>query len=343
MAPVSLNSVMDDVANSEIPKMELRVKVVKQLSSTDFMIADETAEVELIFRDEVRKRAIDIELNKVIKLFGVQKNDSNKLIFTKHSFWIEDKKHSINVKGDDNCVKLIDLCALKPGDVIKGKLTVKCMELKSTSKTVKGTPYRKVTFADKDFAINATFWRNDVQKFENILTVGSVYELSNFSLDKYPLDTNNLKPKDINIRFSTVISKLGDENIPADFLDLELPKEATGTKGTIKYVTSIHSYLACTGNGGVCGKSIKDNKICDKCGINLSMVTPINAYKCDLVFFGDDNVIYHVTAFSSQLKNFETEGDSVEERLEELKSKQVSIKMTEKEDGYMLNKLIIHD
>ena len=68
MAPVNLNSLMDDIANSEIPKMELLVKVVKQLSSTDFMIADETAEVELTFRDEVRKRAIDIELNKVIKL-----------------------------------------------------------------------------------------------------------------------------------------------------------------------------------------------------------------------------------------------------------------------------------
>ena len=48
------------------------------------------------------------------------------------------------MKGDGNCVKLIDLCALKPGDVIKDTLTVKCMELKSTYKIVKGTPYKKL-------------------------------------------------------------------------------------------------------------------------------------------------------------------------------------------------------
>ena len=35
----------------------------------------------------------------------------------------------------------------------------------------------------------------------------------------------------------------------------------------------------------------------------------------DLVFFNKDNVIYYITTFSTQLKNFEAEDNTTEERL----------------------------
>ena len=125
--------------------------------------------------------------------------------------------------------------------------------------------------------------------------------------------------------------------------EVSLPKEIAGTKGIIKFITNVHTYLACPGNGGPCGKSVRENRVCEKCGINFSTVTPIQAYKCELVFFGEDDIIYHLTAFSSQLKEFEIEGENIDEKLEGIKFKPASVKMTEKEDGYMLNKIVIHN
>lgn len=343
MANANLKSVIGDVADSEIPKKELIVKVIKQLSSSEFEIADETGKAELLFKDEAKKRANNIELDKVIKLYGVQKLGGSKLLFTKNSFWVEEKTYVINVKSESSRVKLKDLCFSKPGDIIKDNISLKCIELKDTSKTVKGTSYKKVTFADEDFVIRATIWREEINKFEKLLQVGSVYVLTNFSIDKYPFDTNNQKPKDINFRYSTRIRKLEDQEIPRDLIDVALPKEISGTKGIIKYVTNVHTYLACPGNGGPCGKSVRENRVCEKCGINLSTATLIQAYKCELVFFGEDDIIYHVTAFSSQLKEFEIEGENVEEKLEGIKFKPASVKMTEKEDSYMLNKLVIQN
>ena len=343
MANANLKSVIGDVADSEIPKKELIVKVIKQLSSSEFEIADETGKAELLFKDEAKKRANNIELDKVIKLYGVQKLGGSKLLFTKNSFWVEEKTYVLNVKSESSRVKLKDLCFSKPGDIIKDNISLKCIELKDTSQTVKGTSYKKVTFADEDFVIRATIWREEINKFEKLLQVGSVYVLTNFSIDKYPFDTNNQKPKDINFRYSTRIRKLEDQEIPRDLIDVALPKEISGTKGIIKYVTNVHTYLACPGNGGPCGKSVRENRVCEKCGINLSTATLIQAYKCELVFFGEDDIIYHVTAFSSQLKEFEIEGENVEEKLEGIKFKPASVKMTEKEDSYMLNKLVIQN
>ena len=87
-------------------------------------------------------------------------------------------------------------------------------------------------------------WRDDIKTLEKVLTVGSVYVLTNFSIDKYPLDTNNTKPKDIHIRFSTSIRKLEDGEIQQNLIDLALPKEIAGTNGTIKFITNIYEYMA---------------------------------------------------------------------------------------------------
>ena len=86
---------------------------------------------------------------------------------------------------------------------------------------------------------------------------------------------------------------------------------------------------------------LKDNQMCEKCGINLSKVQTIQAYKCELVFFGKNDIIYHITAFSSQLKTFEKEGKTPEERLETIKNMQAFVKMYEKGDDYFLSKLTI--
>jgi hypothetical protein len=341
MTTSTLNSVFEDIADSDIPKKEFLVKVVKQISSTEFEIADDSGKAVLRFLEDAVKRAYNLELNKVIKLFGIQKLSSTTLSFTKNSFWIEDKSKSLRVESESAKLQLKDLCNLKPGDIVRDKITLKVFEVKPAAKTVKGTEYMKVVFADEDFTTRATFWRGDIDKWENILEVGSVYEISNFALDKYPLDTNGKKPKDINIRSSTILRKLEGKNIPRTLLDLSIPEEISGKKGTIKFITSVHSYSACPGNGGPCGKSVRDNKVCEKCGVNISSVTLVNAYKCDLVFFSSDDVIYHVTSFSSQLKEFEKEGETVEEKLANILSKPVSVKMFEKDDGYMLIKLVI--
>ena len=341
MTTSTLNSVFTDIADSDIPKKELIVKVVKQISATEFEIADDNGKAFLKFTVDAVKRAYNLELNKVIRLFGIQKHSSTTLSFTKNSFWIEDKSISIKVESESGKVKLKDLCNLKAGDVVREKITLKIFEIKPTASTGKGIAYMKVVFADEEFTTRATFWRGDIAKWQSILEVGSVYDISNFALDKYPLDSNGERPKDINIRSSTIVKKLEGEDIPKTLLDLSIPEEMSGKKGTIKFITSVHSYSACPGNGGPCGKSVRDNQVCEKCGVNISSVTVLNAYKCDLVFFSSENVIYHVTSFSSQLKEFEQEGDTVEEKLTNILFKPVSVKMYEKDDGYILIKLVI--
>ena len=81
--------------------------------------------------------------------------------------------------------------------------------------------------------------------------------------------------------------------------------------------------------------------MCEKCGINLVKVQSLPAYKCDLVFFDKDGVIYHITAFSSQLNKYEVDGKTVDEKLENIMNKPVMIRMYEKDDDYILSKLLI--
>ena len=127
-------------------------------------------------------------------------------------------------------------------------------------------------------------------------------ELRIFSRDKYPLNSDNESPKDINLRYSSQIRMLDEHEIPKVLKDLPLVDKHSSTEGTIKYITNIYEYVACPGNGGPCGKAVKENQMCEKCGINLSKVQTIQAYKCELVFFGKNDVTYHITAFSSQMK-----------------------------------------
>ena len=49
MSPSTLQSIFTDVADCEIPKKELLVKVVRQISSLEFEIADESGKCELKF------------------------------------------------------------------------------------------------------------------------------------------------------------------------------------------------------------------------------------------------------------------------------------------------------
>ena len=132
---------------------------------------------------------------------------------------------------------------------------------------------------------------------------------------------------------------LDDDEIPMSLKDLAIEDKDATTEGIIRYVTNIYEYVACPGNGGPCGKAIKENLMCEKCGVNLSKVQTVQAYKCELVFFGKNDIIYHITAFSSQMKSFENEGKTTEERLENIKNKQAFIKMYEKGDDYFLSKL----
>ena len=343
MSLSTLQSIFTDVADSEIPKKELVVKVVRQISPLEFEIADESGSYELKFLEQAKKRAQNLELSKVIKLYGVQRFSTTQLSFCKNSFWIEEKNKMLNVEGGSPSLKLTDLCSLKPGDVVRDNITVKLFDVKEATKTSKGTPLQKIIIADEDFTISATLWRDDVAKYKDKLIVGSVYEINNVSIDKYPPDTNGTRPKDINIRPTTNIKELQEGDIPDVLKNLAIPVEISGVKGIIKYIVDVHSYLACPGNGGKCGKSVRDNRSCDKCGINFSSVDPTSSYKCDLVFFGEDNVIYHLTAFSSLMKEFEQEGENVEDKLENIKSKPVSAMFREKDDGYVLIKLVIRD
>ena len=343
MSLSTLRSIFTDVADCEIPKKELLVKVVRQISSLEFEIADESGKCELKFLEQATKRANNLELNKVIKLFGVQRFSPTQLSFSKNSFWIEENKNMLNVDSEISTQKLKDLCSLKAGDVVRGKITVKVFDVKEPMKTSKGTPLQKILIADEDFTISATLWRDDVAKYKDKLIIGSVYEINNFSIDKYPLDTNGIKPKDINIRPTSNIKEIQEGEIPEVLKNLAIPEVISGVKGIIKYIIDVHSYLACPGNGGKCGKSVRDSKLCEKCGFNFSSGELISSYKCDLVFFGEDEVIYHLTAFSSLMKEFEQEGENVEDKLENIKFKPVSAMFREKDDGYVLNKLVMRN
>ena len=337
MSESLLKDFMKDIADTDIITKVLIVRIGDQVSSNSYMIEDDSGKAELVFKEDAKKQRDRLEVGLIVKLFGITKIDAAKFEFNKHSFWVEEKQHTLNTNRKQ--LKLKDLCKLAHGDVVMDKLVVKVIEVKETAKTRYGTPYKKVSVADDEFSVRITIWRNDIPKFENKIELGSVYEFSNFTIDKYPLDSNGKSPKDINLRYSSSIRKLKVEEIPEYLTTVAVTKDEPSIEGMIKYITNIYDYLACPGNGGPCGKSIRDSKFCEKCGLNLGQADPIPSYKCDLVFFANTNVIYHITAFSSQLKPFEIDGSTTEEKLANIKNKLVYINMYEKGDDYILSKL----
>ena len=341
MGESTLTELLSDISDTEVTKKEVVVRIKEQLSSLEYTIEDSTNHAVLVFQENSKKRTDGIVPGLVIRLFGIKKVSSCKFEYSKHSLWMEEKNHSLQNVSRKNLISLKDLSKFKAGDVVKETLIVKVTEVRETLKTKNGTPFKKVVIADENFSIRMTIWRNEILQFEKRIVLGGVYELSNFSMDKYPLNSDNEVPKDINLRYSSQIRMLDEHEIPKVLKDLPLEDKNASTEGTIKYITNIYEYVACPGNGGPCGKAVKENQMCEKCGINLSKVQTIQAYKCELVFFGKNDIIYHITAFSSQLKTFEKEGKTPEERLETIKNMQAFVKMYEKGDDYFLSKLTI--
>ena len=84
--------------------------------------------------------------------------------------------------------------------------TLEVTEVRETLKTKNGTPFKKVVIADENFSIRMTLWRNEILQFEKRIVLGGVYELSNFSMDKYPLNSDNEVPSSKRYKSSLIIS-----------------------------------------------------------------------------------------------------------------------------------------
>ena len=95
------------------------------------------------------------------------------------------------------------------------------------------------------------FGWNDILQFEKRIVLGGFYELSNFSMDKYPLNTDNDSPKDINLRYSSQIRLLDELEIPKALKEMPLEDKHASIEGTIKYITNTYEYVAYPVNGGL--------------------------------------------------------------------------------------------
>ena len=285
MAESCIKDLQNDLADTEIHKKILVVRVGNQISSSSFTIEDPSGSAELTFNENAKKWKANVDTGMVLRLFGLRKDKGGNFLFTKNSFMLEEKNHEFSSTKVMNFMKLKDLVKYKPGDIVKENVMVKVMEVKDTAKTRNGTPYKKYLIADDNASIRMTIWRNDILKFEKLLTLGGVYQITGFSVDNYPLNTRENSPKDINIRYSSVIKEIEPQDIPEELSALSIVEDNAYLEGSVKYITNVYEYLACPGNGGPCGKSVRENKMCEKCGINLTKVQPLPAYKGDLVFF----------------------------------------------------------
>ena len=339
MAESCIKDLQDDLSDTD--KKILVVRIGNQISSSTFTIEDSSGSAELTLNENAKKWRANVDSGMVFRLFGFRKDKGGNFQCTKNSFMLEEKNHEFSSDKVIDFIKLKDLIKYKPGDIVKENLMVKVLEVKDTAKTRNGTPYKKYLIADENASIRMTIWRNDILKFEKLLALGGVYHVTGFSVDNYPLNTRENTPKDIDIRYSSVIKEIEPQDIQKVLYALSIAEDNTYLEGIVKYITNVYEYLACPGNGGPCGKSVRENKMCEKCGINLVMVQPLPAYKCDLVFFDKDGVIYHITAFSSQLNKYEIDGKTVDEKLEKIMNKPVMIRMYEKDDDYILSKLFI--
>ena len=119
----------------------------------------------LVSKRMQKSKKVRLEVGLIVKLFGITKIDAAKFEFKKHSFWVEEKQHTLNTNRKH--LKLKNLCIFTHGDVIMDRLVVKVTEVKETAKTRYGTPYKKVSVADDEFSKRNTIWSNDIPKFEN--------------------------------------------------------------------------------------------------------------------------------------------------------------------------------
>ena len=71
-------------------------------------------------------------------------------------FMLEEKNHGFSSTKVMNFMILKDLIKCKPGDVVKDNFMVNVKEVKDTTKTKTGTPYKKYLIADDNASIRMT-------------------------------------------------------------------------------------------------------------------------------------------------------------------------------------------
>ena len=331
----SLKEVMSDMPEAYVKKAEVVVTIKNNVSESRYTIEDSSMSVFLEFSPDSCKFRDRLELHGIYRFFSLEKINANTLLFRKNSYLIKENQTTSVPKDLDSYITTKDLINKSEYTIVKEPILLKVMRIYELRQTSNGIKYRKILLGDQHFQLHITLWRDDAQNVSNFFEHDQVYCLSNFTVDSWPKDTENIKPKDIKYdRRNTKIEKVADA--PSIFDTVVLQNNSSVLIGKIRFLDDLYEYKSCPGKSQFCGKCVKPGQVyCSKIGCSLKVETDqlVEDYKVKLMIIDNADDFHAVTAFSKSLKKFEQEGDSIIEKLGKLIGPIVKIFFNPSKDG----------
>ena len=335
---VSLFELLSDMAETDVLKCQVVVKVVEKLSETRFVIADTSMTAKIDFEPAAKKMLERIKEKKTYRMFALQKISSESVLFKKASY-LKEEEQPLDLTEDPSFLSTLDLLGKTPKTIIEEPILMKVITIYDASSTSKNDiPFQKVVLADNHHKLFMTFWREDIIKISNLMKEGDIVCIRNFQLDNYPDPsyTKMKRPQDFVFRNrspATIVKKMAENNVPDNHVDKIDHIKDVLIQGYIKFIDQIYEYDSCHGkNDKICGKKVRDGaKYCDKgsCKVELNRDRLIKDYKVTLVVLSQEG-FKQLTAFRKSLKEFENMNHgNIQERLGCLIDAKVDIKISE--------------
>lgn len=245
---------------------------------------------------------------------------------------------------------LENLIGKKDKEIIKEELMVKVQEVREVDTRHN---FRKVVVDDGENVSEITFWREDT-KIAGTLHSGDCIGLKNVRLNCWNVQQNNKTIPGINFGDRhpiSILRKLSQDEMPEGLKNIVIQQNVDNivTTGIILDFDELIEYKSCPGTGGSnkCGKKVTDGQqICSraKCGIDLKNIEIFDDYKVTLVIMQEDQELIKVTAFRRALLELETDGNSVQEKLSDLKNQNITVcarNPNKEEDDPILSELTL--
>ena len=272
MMPKSLREVMQDTPEAYVKRAEIVVKIKEAVTENRFNVEDDSLSIYVEFTPEATKFRSRIEVGKTYRFFSLEKINPETLLLKKNSFLLEDKTAKEFEIDENSFITTKDLLDKPENTVLKEKLMMKVLRIYELRQTSNGIEFRKILLGDQYFQLHITLWRDDAKNVSKFFELDQVYCLSNFTIDSWPKNTENLRPKDIKYdRRNTNIEKV--PAAPSIFDTVVLQNNSSVLVGKIRFLDDLYEYKSCPGRSQFCGKSVKPGQVyCSKIGCSLKVV-----------------------------------------------------------------------
>ena len=321
----------DDISDSEVKESKFKAEVISRDSNSEVKVSDGEATATVTFAPEANKRYSAMAVvGARLTFFKVEKQSAQSLVFNRTSYMMAEKGlPSTTVKQEKLC--LADLVGRRKDEIIPGELVVKVWEVSNVIPTASGRQFLKVKLGDDKHTIDLTLWNKDVKVAANLIP-GTVVALRNFTMDGFATKAEG-EPLNIGFRGDrqplTSLKAVKEAEVPHHLKNLDVDTHTLKVTGTLNAIDDIKVYNSCPGKPGTkCGKKVRDGALfCEKpsCRVKVAEAILLEDYYANISVFGDDGEIYMVRCFKNTLAEFEEEGSNVEEKLEHLVGKEVSI------------------